>query len=218
MARDRNDDRDDRDDDRPRSRRRDNDDPPKKSNIGKILLIVGLCVGIPLLICVGVVGFGLMKVGEFVKDVGGRVQGQMAATSFMQQIESKNTAAAYAQATPGFKSKMTQAQFDKLVADNLVLTTPNTRTNPPFPAPEGKAPNRTMKITYEITPGFNGLDPDDDMDLDATPKTGPKTAKPPKPTKPSKPADPNAKACTVTITLVEQADSTWKVDDFSVSK
>ena len=62
MARDRDDDRDDsRDDDRPRSRRRDNDDPPKKSNTGKILLIVGLCVGIPLLICVGIIGFGLMN-------------------------------------------------------------------------------------------------------------------------------------------------------------
>ncbi len=212
MARDRDDDSSsgDRSEDRPRSRRRDNDDAPKKSNIGKILLIVGLCVGIPLLICVGIVGFGLMKLGDVVKDVGGRIQGEMAATSFLNQISAKNNTGAYSQTTDGFKAKMTQAQFDKLVADNLVLTTPNTKSQSGIPAPTGKAPSRTMVISFNITPGVTG---DDEFDFGATKGTGPKATKPPKPTQPG---DPNAKSISVTITVVEQADSTWKVDGFTI--
>lgn len=208
---------DDRDDDR--SRRRRESDPPKKGGAGTVLLIVGLAVGIPLLVCGGVVAYVVYvasqvvsSVKQGIEQVAGTAQAELAATHFLGLIKTDPNLA-YDSGTANFRSTMTREQFAKLVKDNPVLTAPNTPRTSGFPTPTGTAPNRTISLTYTITAGET-LDPPT-PGTGKTPGSGPlPTAPKPPPTTPS--TAPLPKGTTCTIRLVEQADNTWKVDGFTV--
>lgn len=216
MPRDRDDDsRDDRDyDDRPR-RRREYDDPPRKQGggAGMVLLIVGLAVGIPVLVCGGVGVWMYFQVKKGFEQLATTVQSEMAAVNFLKSLETGNVRAAYDSTTPKFKSTTTFEQFEQLVKANPVLTTSHTANQSGLPTPTGTAPNRTVTLSFAITPGQVN-----DWDEDDAPPGRPRgtTLKPP-PTVPKTPATtPTAKGITCTLTLVEQADNTWKVDGFTV--
>lgn len=222
MPRDEYDDRDDdrrrrdfdRDDDQPRRRRRpdpddrDYDRTPRKSNIGLILLIVGLVVGLPILACGGfaVWGFFVAKKGfdQFQVMFGG----EMAAQSFLHTLEGGNTQLAYDMTSANFRTNTTKQQFEDLVKANPVLTSANTTNQSGFPSPTGTAPNRKIVLTFTINPGHsvNEFEPDKD-----DPGFKPKVEKPK-----NVPVNPNAKAIVCTLTVAEQPDGIWKVDGLTI--
>jgi hypothetical protein len=204
---------DDRDDDRPRKRRRRDDDdydrPPPKSNTGLILLIVGLVVGLPILACGGFMVWGFFAAKKGFDQVMVMAGGEMAAQSFLNALEGNNIQSAYDMTSADYKTKKTKADLEQLVKANPVLTSANYHTNTGLPTPTGTSPNRKMVMTYSINPGNDpdGFDPDEGED---DPEFKPKVAKP------KAKANPNAKGITCTITLAEQADGQWKVDNFTI--
>ena len=186
----RRDDRDDRDD-RPRRQRRDYDDgPPPKSNTGMILLIVGLAVGIPLLACGGVVVWAVMEANKKMTQYQATFQSEMAAELFLSDLEFGNVSGAYYSTTPNFQAKTTLDQFDQLVKANPALTSTHYASTVSTPTPTGTTPNRTVSLVYTVSP-----------DTYAAPQP---------------PGTPAPKSTTCTITLIEQAGGTWKVDGFSI--
>jgi hypothetical protein len=210
MARYRDDDNNDRDDDRPRRRRYDND-PPKKSNTGMVLLIVGLAVGIPLLVCAGVVVYVVTQVKKGFNEIVSTAQANVAGQQFLSSLELGNVRGAYDSTTPNFRANTTFDQFDRLVKANPALTSSHTATQSGFPAPAGTAPSRTVSITFTISPtqyGNTGRDPW------ATPTSRKGPGDPGAPVNPPPTAPTQGLSCT--IRLVEQADNTWKVDGFTV--
>ena len=170
-------DRDDRDDDRPRRRSRDDYDdrpPPKKAGgVGTVLLIVGLAVGLPLLICGGIGLYIFFQVKQGVEQAFGTVQSHAAAETFLDVLERNDVSGAYTNyTTTGFRSGTSKEQFEKLVKANPVLLASNTHTQNGFPSPTGTAPNRKLVLIYTVNSfgGGNGLDdPDED---DVNPKPG----------------------------------------------
>ena len=221
---DRDDDRRDRDDDRPRRARRDrDDDPPKKSNTGMVLLIVGLAVGIPLLICGGLGVWGVFWVRGKADEVAGTYQSHLAAENFLDTLQRNSIDSAYtAYTTPGFRNGMSKEQFEKLVKANPVLLTTNSHIQNGYPSPTGTTPNRKLVLIYTVSSfgGGSGIDdPEFPDDMNPPPKPG---GVPPKPggVKPPKPIPPKgtttSPTITCTVTVAEQADKTWKVDGFTV--
>lgn len=212
----RDDDRD-RDDDRPRRRRDYDDAPPKKGGgVGMVLLIVGLVVGIPLLVCGGIVWYVVSQVQKGFNEVAGSLESRAAAITFLDALERDDVTAAYtAHTTTDFRNGVTQAQFEALVKANPVLTrTNNHNTANVFPTPVGTAPNRKVTFTFTIS-AFGGADPepfDPPGTAPGTMKRPPATKKDPFPA----PGGPAPKPVTCTITVAEQPGNTWKVDGFTI--
>lgn len=204
---------DDRDDDRPRRRRRDRDDddrPPAKSNTGVILLVVGLVVGLPMVACAGVFVWGMFAFKKVADQVTTMMGGQMAATSFLDRLANGDTAGAYALTSADFKAAQTLDQFERLVKEHPTLTASNHHSQPGMPNPIGEPPNRTVTLTFVVSPG--AASPDDDFDPDdpdAVPKPKAKPKTPPT-------AAAKGKAVTCTIRVAEQPDGQWKVDGFTI--
>lgn len=221
MARDRDDDDsrdddrprrrrdDDTDDDRPRRRRDDEDPPKKKGGVGVVLLIVGLAVGIPLLICGGVGVWIYFSVKKGLTDFGGTLQADIAAEGFLNTLELGDIDGAYNSTAASFKATTSKDQFEKLMKANPVLTSSHYATQKGFPTPTGTPPNRKATFTFTVSPSSFG-------DPDMTPPTG--VGKPPvtSPKPPTPSTAPSPKTVTCTINVAEQSDGTWKVDGFTV--
>ncbi|MCU0705053.1 MAG: hypothetical protein MUF18_13855 [Fimbriiglobus sp.] len=203
----RRDDDEDDEDDRPRKKRRRREEP--KSNTGKVLLIVGLAVGIPLLLCAGVSLWGILQVGKVANQIEAGVKGEQAADSFFAALARNDVTGAYdTYTTDAFKASTTKANFEKLVKAHPILTTSNDATTGTMPTPVGTKPNRTLTLTYMVET-FNPNNWDEDFDED---NPQPK----PKPKPPVNPATPTPKAVTCTVVVAEQANGTWKVDKFTI--
>lgn len=220
MPRYRDDDRDDRDDDRPRRRRGDDDGPPRKSNTGMILLIIGLAVGIPLLVCGGVVAYFVYVVGQVassvkqgIEQVSSAAQADVAAGNFLTTLQFGNVEGAYQSTTANFKTTTSLDEFQKLVKANPVLTTTHRADTNGFPPLTGTAPNRRSTVIFTVNPDETG----DEMNhVGRTSSTGPiQPGTGSKPTAPRSTA-PAPKGVTCTITVAEQPDGTWKVDGFTI--
>jgi cellulase/cellobiase CelA1 len=211
MPRRRDDDDDDRDreyDDRPRRRKRSRyDEAPPKSNTGLILLVVGLAVGLPLLVCVGVAAWGFLEVKKVGEQMGAGFEAEAGAEEFFEALSRNDVTAAYdAHTTAAFRAGTSREAFTKLVRANPVLTASNWPTSSTVtPKPTGSAPNRTLTLTYTVAPD----EEDDGMD-DFDPDT---------PRRPNPPPRPNAarpKSVTCTVVVAEQPNGSWKVDKFTI--
>ncbi|MFF5290672.1 Rv0361 family membrane protein [Paractinoplanes globisporus] len=90
--------------------------PPKKNTTRTVLIIVGAVLA---LCCCGAVvgGFALFKTA---KNAVGPVQDS--ADAFVSDLESGNTAAAYASLCPQARSAFTAAQFDQIVGTRPKIT------------------------------------------------------------------------------------------------
>lgn len=212
MPRRRDDDDDDREyDDRPRRRRRSRyDEDPPKSNAGVILLIVGLAVGIPVLICVGIGAWGFLEVKKVGEQMGAGFEAEMAAEEFFQTLSRNDADAAYtAHTSDAYRAATTKEAFIKLVRANPVLTASNWPSSSTVtPKPVGTAPNRTLTLVYTVAP-------DDDSDIDdIDPDDKPAPGRPP--VRPGKPNATPLKAVTCTVVMAEQANGSWKVDKFTI--
>jgi hypothetical protein len=172
-----------------------------------VLLIVGLAVGLPLLICGGITVWVVMSVQKGLTDLGGTFGSDIAATAFITQLKT-DPKGAYDNTTANFKSGLSKEQFDKLLKDHPVLTSTNRLNQSGLPALTGTAPNRKTTITFSVVPG--GPDTDFTTPTTGTGGTGPK----PPPTTPA--TGPAPQSVTVTLEMVEQSDNSWKVDKMSV--
>lgn len=199
--------RDHHDDDRPRRRSYDDDRPKSSGNstVWIVLLVVGLVVGVPLLICGGMALFGVFAL----KGAAEWAMAMQPAESFFSQLSTGNTQFAYDQTSPAFKAGMSKAQLDDLVKRHPILGVQNSTTpTNPFVKPTGAEPNRKVTLNYTIDvfdPSV--MDEDEDEDI------------PPKPKKPAPPGNkPKAdmKSITCTVIVAEQPDKTWKVDSITV--
>lgn len=208
MPRHRDDDDDDDrdDDDRPRRRRRSRrDDDPPKSNTGMILLIVGLAVGLPLLVCVGIGAWGFLEVKKASDRIGAGFEAEMAAEEFLSALSRNDTDAAYsAHTSAAYRASTTKEAFTKLVKANPVLTTDHSAVPSTYsPTPAGTTPNRTVTLTYTVEAFDAEFDDPDD----------PPGRPPGRPGRPN-PAPPRTVTCTVVV--AEQPNSSWKVDKFTI--
>lgn len=151
------DDDDDDDDDRPR--RRDRRPPPQSggSGVGLVLLIVGLVVGLPLLAVGALACAGVMFWGAAAKAPGGgltmaEIDAELAAEEFLDELQSGNTFGAYLSTTSRYQVGTSQAQFDRTVRANPVLTSSHTATQVGTTSIIGTSPNRTATLTYNVVP------------------------------------------------------------------
>jgi hypothetical protein len=168
----------DYDDDRPRRRRYDDDDddrprrrdrrppPPQSSGTGLVLLIVGLAVGLPLLGVAGLVCAGFFFAAAARAPGGGNmnatmaeIDAELAAEEFLDDLEVGDTFGAYQSTSWRYQGGTSQAQFDRTVRANPVLTSPHSATQVGTTSILGTSPNRTATLTYNVVPdapGFGG--------------------------------------------------------------
>ena len=215
MARERDDDSRDRRDDSPG--RRQDDEGPEKGGTGKVLLIIVICVGIPLLTCGGVIAYiayvASQVVASFKQGVDHVVttaQTEVAAANFLTTLQSGNVDGAYDGTTANFKATTSKEGFAKLVKDNPVLTSTHHADPNGLAVVTGTSPNRKATARFVV----NLSDVADEMkQVDSRTTTG--TSRKPPSTKPASTA-PGAEGVSCTVIVAEQADGTWKVDGFTV--
>jgi len=164
--------------------------------IGGVALVLILGFG-----ACGLGGFFVMKnAGKGFDDFEAQMDATDTASDFFVDLQDGNADAAYLETSSKFQQANSKAAFEAALKKYPMLTKHKYAREQTFGAPmSGTKPQRKMTVKYDLTMNF-----DDEFDFDDADTPNPK----PKP-------KPNAKLV-VGLTVAEQPDGTWKVDEWTL--